>query len=250
MSFTNLDNGYVLVLSFARRATAVAMALVFLVLLLPGCSTANSLLGGNSRKTAVAEIAWDFAENSVLIEIQADSQLNQHQGEAHTLLLGVYQMEDAAPFYKLVADSAALARGLESGKGGDGFVQFSRYVVVPGQRTILSVDRAQKSKFVGIAAGFYQMNAANSTRLFEVPLTVASEGLVTTTYKAAPAVLALRLGLGAAGITSAQRLNQGPIRKARFEPVPLDGGGKEVDLILKDLKQAADIGTAIRKLDK
>ncbi len=249
MRFTTFDSGCKLGLSFPRHNLLIGF-LIVLAGMLSGCSAANSLLGGNSRKTAIAEIGWDYAENGILIEIQADARLNQFQGEAHTLLLGVYQMDDAAPFFKLTADSSALARGLESGKGGDGFIQFSRYVVVPGQRTILSLDRAQKAKFVGIAAGFYQMDAAGSARLFEIPLTVVSEGLVTTTYQAAPAVLALRLGLGSAGITSAQRLNHSPTQRGKLEPVPLDGGGKELELILKDLKQASDFGSVIRKLDK
>lgn len=215
-----------------------------------GCAAANSLLGGNTRKTAVAEIAWDFAENAILIELEADPRLNDHAGEAHTLVLGVYQMEDSATFYKLVADTAVLAKGLESGKGGDGFVQFVRYVVTPGQRTILSAARAQKAKFVGIVAGYYQMNAATSTRLFEVPLTVISDGLVTTTYKAAPATLVVRLNLGADGVVNAQRLNLDPTLKKTTAAVPLDGGGKELKVTAQEIKRAADMGSTIRKLDK
>ncbi|MES2509500.1 MAG: type VI secretion system lipoprotein TssJ [Pseudomonadota bacterium] len=217
---------------------------------LSGCAAANSLMGGNSRKEAVAEISWDFAENGVLIEIEADPRLNQYDGEAHTLLLGVYQMEDSAAFYKLAADPALLGKALETGKGGDAFVQFVRYVVTPGQRIIFAMDRAQKAKFVGISAGYYQMDAAKSTRLFQIPLTVESDGMVTTTWKAAPATLALRLNLGADGVVNAQRLNHDPAAKPKLEAVPLDGGGKELKLTVEDAKNAINMGSALRKLDK
>lgn len=232
------------------RVVMACVGVCLIMAFLQGCAAANALMGGNSRKEAVAQIAWDFAENAVLIELEADPRLNEQGGEAHTLVLGVYQMEDSAAFYKLVADAPLLAKGLESGKGGDGFVQFTRYVVTPGQRTILSAARAQKAKFVGIVAGYYQMDAAKSARLFEVPLTVVSDGLVTTTYKAAPATLVLRLNLGADSVVNAQRLNLDPTEKKAAAVVPLDGGGKELKVTAQEVKRAVDLGSSLRKLDK
>ncbi len=229
---------------------AMYAGLMVLMLFLAGCSTANSLLGGNSRKEAVGEIAWGFAENAVLIQLEADARLNEFSGEAHTLVLGIYQMEDSAAFYKLAADSGLLAKALETGKGGDGFVNFVRYVVRPGQRSIMTVDRAQKTKFVGLVAGYYQMDASKSARLFEIPLTVASEGLISTTWKAAPAVLALRLNLGPTGVVNAQRLNQDVAVNPKLEAIPLDGGGKALKLGADDIKRALDAGDAVKRLDK
>jgi type VI secretion system VasD/TssJ family lipoprotein len=250
MKLTKITGVYQLNLPRIMRWMAGGLAACGLVISLAGCAAANSLMGGNSRKEAVAEISWDYAENAVLIELEADPRLNQYDGEAHTLLLGVYQMEDSAAFYKLVADPVLLGKALETGKGGDAFVQFVRYVVTPGQRTILAVDRAQKAKFVGIAAGYYQMDAAKSTRLFQVPLTVESDGTISKTYKAAPALLALRLNLGADSVVNAQRLNHDPAAKPRLEAVPLDGGGKEMKLTADDVKNAVNIGNTVRKLDK
>lgn len=232
------------------RGVAGCAGVGLVVTALIGCTAANALLGGNSRKEAVAEIAWDFAENAVLIELEADARLNGYAGEAHTLVLGVYQMEDSAAFYKLAADPSLMSKALETGKGGDGFVQFVRYIVTPGQRVILSAARAQKAKFVGIVAGYYQMDAASSTRLFEVPLTIASDGLVSKTYKAAPATLVLRLNLGAEGVVNAQRLNHDPTEKKTLATVPLDGGGKELKLTADEIKRTIDIGSTVRKLDK
>ena len=230
----------------ACLALAVAMAAA----VLGGCATANSMMGGNTRKEAVAEIAWNFARNAILLEVEADPRLNEYSGEAHTLVLGVYQMEDSAAFYKLIADAALVGKSLESGKGGEGFVHFARYVVAPGQHTILQLDRAQKAKFVGIAAGYYQMDAARSARLFEVPLTIASEGMVSTTYKAAPATLVVRLNFGPDELLNAERLNRDPAGAKASEAVPLDGGGREIKLTPDTLKDAINVNSAVKKLDK
>jgi len=231
------------------RVAGACLALAVLAPALEGCATANSMMGGNTRKEAVAEIAWNFARNAILVEVEADPRLNEYSGEAHTLVLGVYQMEDSAAFYKLIADAALVGKSLESGKGGEGFVHFARYVVAPGQHTILQLDRAQKAKFVGIAAGYYQMDAARSARLFEVPLTIASEGMVSTTYKAAPATLAVRLNFGPEELLNAERLNREAGAKTS-EAVPLDGGGREIKLTPDTVKDAMNVNSAVKKLDK
>jgi type VI secretion system VasD/TssJ family lipoprotein len=213
-----------------------------------GCAAANSALGGNSRKDAVAEIAWEFAKDGLMIEVAAEPNLNQYRNEAHTLLLGVYQMEDSAAFYKMIADPAALAQSLGGGKGNDAFVQFTRYVVVPGQHSILILDRAQKAKFIGVVAGYYQMSGPTSARLFEVPLTISSEGLVSKTWKAAPAQLAARMSFGADGILNAERLNYDPSEKKMQEAVPLDGGGKEIKLTADGIQSAAQAAKSLKKI--
>lgn len=232
------------------RPLTACLATVALTAVLSGCVAANSLLGGNTRKEALAEITWDFADNAILIELQADVRLNDYAGEAHTLVLGIYQMEDSAAFYKLAADTTMLSQALESGKSGQGFLQFVRYVVTPGQRSVLTASRVQKAKFIGVVAGYYQMSAVKSTRLFEVPLTIASDGLLSKTYKAAPATLVVRLNLGSESVISAQRLNHDLTEKKTFASVPLDGGGKELKLTPADVQRVLDVDSVVKKLDK
>jgi type VI secretion system VasD/TssJ family lipoprotein len=234
----------------AWRVAGACLAAGMAASALSGCATANSLMGGNTRKEAVAEIAWEFGRNAILVEVEADNRLNEYGGEAHTLVLGVYQMEDSAAFYKLIADTALVGKSLESGKGGEGFVHFARYVVAPGQHSILQLDRAQKAKFVGVTAGYYQMEAARSARLFEVPLTVESEGMVSKTYKAAPATLAVRLNFGPDELLNAERLNRDPAGKKASEAVPLDGGGREIKLTPDSLNDAMNAASTVKKLDK
>lgn len=231
------------------KLLACGLGTCLILAALLGCSTANSLLGGNSRKEAVAEISWEFAKNAVQIEIEADGRLNEYDGQAHTLLLGVYQMEDSAPFYKLAADSLLLAKSFEPSSGSGAFIQFDRYVISPGQRTIITLNRAQKTKFAAIAAGYYGLDAS-ATRLFQVPVSVVSNGWLTKTYKAVPAPLTLRLNLGARGIINAQRLNQDPAAKPTFETVPLDGGGKELSVVVQDIQNGINASSAALKLDK
>lgn len=223
------------------------LLLVFFVL--SGCAAANSAMGGNERKSALAEVEWSYAKDGVLLEISADHLLNQYAGEPHTVVLGIYQMEDAALFYKLIASTDLLSKSLASNLGNDGFLQFTRYVVEPGKRAILVMDRAQKSKFLGVAAGYYHMGASRSARLFEIPLSVASSGLVAKTWKAEPVQLAVRLALGADGIINAERLNYDPSEKKKQQAVPLDGGGKEILLGTAESSVAIQGALGLKKIE-
>ena len=209
------------------------MLCMLAVLWLQGCAAANSAMGGNTAKQARAEVGWETGKDGVLIEITSATDLNVYQNLPHTLLLTVLQMTDAAAFHKLVGDPQQLARALESGQAGTGFVQLSRYVVSPGRRTLLALDRAQQSRYVGLVAGYYQLDAQGNARLFEVPLAVSSTGWFSTTYSAEPVPLAVRLELGAQGIVAASRLNLYPVPKKDLAWVPLDGGGREIDLAPK-----------------
>lgn len=199
---------------------------------LTGCTAANSALGGNTRKSAIAEARWQYAKDALVLELAADTRLNEYDDEAHTLLLGVYQMADPAQFYKLMANPEALAKTLENGNAGNGFVDFSRHVIVPGQHTVLSLDRAQDARFVGISAGYYHITPKRITRLFPIPLQVDSTGWLGRTYTAAPSVLRLRLQLGAEGIIGAERLQPvpGDVAGSTSTSLSPDRDGNEISL--------------------
>ena len=214
------------------------------VVLLQGCAAANSAMGGNTVKQARAEVAWDGGKDGVLLEITAATDLNLYQNLPHTLLLTVFQMSDSAAFQKLVADPQQMARALETGQAGPAFLQLSRYVVSPGRRTLLALDRVQQGRYVGIVAGYYQLDAEGTARLFEVPLSVDSKGWFSTTYSAEPVQLAVRLQLGAQSIVDARSLNTYPVPKKDMAWIPLDGGGREIDLAPK----TGDADPAARKL--
>jgi type VI secretion system VasD/TssJ family lipoprotein len=226
----------------------LVVATMVVTALLAGC--ASQPPAPSPRKQAIAEVKWDFEKNAISVEINADERLNDFENEAHTLLLGVYQLADPAAFYKLSADSDAMASSLERGTAGDGFIDLQRFVVTPGGQAVVNVDRAQKAKYVGLVAGYYRMDAPRAARLFEIPLTIDTKGVFTTTYAAAPATLALRLKLGPKSFVNAERLNHVPGEKPAVEPVPLDGGGKQLNLSSDDAKASLKENGSVYRLSE
>lgn len=225
---------------------AAFLPCVAAMVLLAGCGG-----GGGpdaSRKQVMANVNWEFAKDAVMVEVSAAPNLNEYAGQSHTLLLGVYQMADPAPFYKMLAAPGLLAQSLSSQKGGDAYVQFTRYVVAPGQHSILILDRAQKAKYIGLVAGYYKLSGATSARLFEIPLSVSGEGWLTTTWSAAPMTLAVRMNFGADGILNADKLNHDPSAKQIQQAVPLDGGGKEIKLTNESIQDAVQQHQTLQKI--
>lgn len=222
-----------------------ALSLVFL--LLQGCSSVNSAMGGNTQKEAKAEVSWDYARNAIQIELVANADMNSYFNQPHTLVLGVFQLEDSKAFLQMLGDPKTLTAMLASGTPSKDILQMDRFVVTPDKRTILDLDRVQDAKFVGIVAGYYHFDAAEAARLFRIPLNIQTEGLVTTTYKATPANLAVRLFLGRQRIVNAQSLTFDPEKKPTVESIPLDVTNPEIEITDKSLKDAdASSGAAMK----
>lgn len=216
--------------------------------LIQGCSSVNSVLGGNTQKEAKAEVSWDFKQNGIQVELVASPDMNAYFNNAHTLVLGVFQLEDAKPFMQLLGNPKNLTSMLASGNPDKDILHLDRYIVSPDKRTILDIDRVQGAKYVGFVAGYYTFDAPAASRLFRIPLNVSTEGMVSTTYTAEPANLALRLYLGRQRIMNAQSLTFDPDKKPNVETIPLESPDPEIKLDDKALGEANEAAGAARKL--
>lgn len=196
----------------ALAATAATAAIAALA----GCAATNAAMGGNTSQAAQAGAAWDYGPDGVILDLVADPALNMYAGQSHTVLLGVYQLPDAAPFRQKMTDPAAAAQTLDSGTPDADVISLARYVIVPGKRAIIKLDRAQNAKYVGISVGYFRADA-RTMRVFKVPLAVDKKGWVSSTYKAAPAVLMLQLRLGVDGIIEAKAVDFDAARQSALE---------------------------------
>ena len=180
---------------------------IALLLILPGLGAcSSSMMGGVPASQAMGQADWAFAADAIHLLVQASPQLNMEQGQPHTLLLGVLQMKDSAPFFKLLAEPDALSMMMASDHAGDDFISLTRYLVVPGQTASVSLDRAQQAHFVALIAGYDQLGVKDSVRLFAIPLKLSSDGIVVKTWQASPDRLALQLTLGEHAILAADQV--------------------------------------------
>lgn len=218
------------------------------LVVLAGCS---SVTGGSTKEKqekAKAVVTWPYAKDAIKIELSSDVDLNFYANRSHTLVLGVLQFDDEKTFPKLLTKPTELAKFLATGNLPKGVLQFDRYVVKPDARILMQVDRVQNAQFVGVIAGYYQFDPARSARYFRIPLNMDSSGLVFKDYKAEPAILALRLALGAQRIANAQSLTHDPDAPVVKQEVSVNNDDLEIKLSPDVLKQTAEQASALIKL--
>jgi predicted component of type VI protein secretion system len=216
---------------------------------LSGCAWLNSTLGGNTPKEAKAEVEWPYEKDAILVDLVSDLTLNFYSNQSHTVVLGVFQLADQKAFVDLLAKPDAVMKVLVGGKASPEVVQFDRYVVNPGKKTTLKIDRVQGAKFVGFVAGYYQLKPVQAARLFRIPLNIETSGIVTTTYKAEPAILALRLFLGNDRIVNAEMLTYDFEKKVIKETVPLGAVKPEISLDSQVTQAKTSADAAVKLID-
>lgn len=231
---------------FTRRLSILAAAGCLAVL--QGCSTVNSAMGGNSQQEAKAEVSWDYGRDAIQVELVASADLNEYASQPHTVVLALFQLEDSKAFLQLVGDADNLRHMLVSGKSSGDILQMDRYIISPDKRTILTLDRVQDAKFLGAVVGYYQFDARGGARLFRIPLDIEKSGWVTTSYKAKPASLAVRLYLGRQRIVNAQSLTFDADKAPNVESIPLDTSDPEILITDHTVGIADESVGAARKL--
>jgi len=133
---------------------------------------------------------WEYEKSAIDLCIQSDPHLNHFQEKAHSLMVCIYHLRDLNGFNQLVDEQGGLSKLLECGRFDPGVAYVKRIVVQPNQAITESMDRTEGAKYVGIVAGYYDLQKGNAARSFQIPLSFFQN----------PKKLSLNLQLGSKGI--------------------------------------------------
>lgn len=217
----------------------------FLLLVVISLQACSSWFGGNDPKDAKTEVAWSYQKDGILLNLLTSNGLNWYDNQEHTIVLGVYQFSDEKTFIKLLASPNDIQKSLVDGQNIDGILQLDRYVLMPGKQSTVQLDRVQNTKFVGFIAGYYNLEPVAHTRYYQIPLNMSSEGIVFKTYKATPAILAVKLSLWNDRINDAEMLTYDAAKKAVLEAAPLKSKDPEIKITPEIINKAKDASEAI-----
>lgn len=158
------------------------------------------LLSGACAHKPDPEPSWGFGPKGIKISYKAVKLLNAFDDKPHALLMVVYQLSEANQFKKLAQYEDGLRQLLEA-KGTDpSFMATRKEYIEPGKQATLVMDRAEKARWVGIVAGYYNLEPDKVTALFEIPHTVETKGLIRRKRVAEVLPLEVTLILGEHGI--------------------------------------------------
>jgi type VI secretion system VasD/TssJ family lipoprotein len=139
---------------------------------------------------------WRFERNAVQVGFKAVPQLNFSDGIPHHLSVCLYQLRDPNAFNQLGNDVSGLYRLLECGVFDAGVASSKRLDIQPGGDLEVTLDRAEGARYIGIAAGYYQLEKARIIKLVEIPVVVKRKGLLWRKKYSRPAPLKLEISLG------------------------------------------------------
>lgn len=148
---------------------------------------------------------WNYEKDAVQISLQADPMLNMDDGKPHTLHICIYQLGDPNGFNHLSGYESGLYKLLSCTFFDSSVVASKHLFINPGEKTTLVLDRAEKARYVGIAAGYYKIEGDRILRLMEIPVIVESKGFFKRTKTQRPDSLKMDLILGPRQITVFKR---------------------------------------------
>ena len=123
-------------------------------------------------------VKWGYAPRALTLNLNADAELNSHEGFSHNLVLCIFQLSEPSVFEELAANEGGIRKLLACDRFDKSVVHYERRFVNPGSNATLSLDRAEGAQFMGVAAGYYDLQPGLVTRTWQFPLKVDQEGML------------------------------------------------------------------------
>lgn len=158
--------------------------------------------GSNKKQVDIPPTAepgapkWEFGSNAVTLRLRADNLLNSYENQPHTLVLCIYMLSDPNGFLDLAKNKEGVIKLLGCQRFSDTVVGMQRVVFQPGEVRTVQLDRAERTKYVALAAGYFDLVPDKATRLLPIPVDVATEGWIFKSKYQIPGKLDVYLFLG------------------------------------------------------
>lgn len=195
---------------------------------LPARAAANALLVlllsqlwscAGKQELTIEPDAWTFQEQALVLAVQPVHELNLHNGRAHALTVGVFQMADPNPFIGLAESRDGALMLLSAGKAADASIlDFERVTIQPGDRNFITLSRPETAQYVGVIFGYYDLVPATSVRLMQYPVVAKPQGIIKKSLvflqliadeaEAGPGRLWLRVNLGPRGLLEVKPITE------------------------------------------
>jgi type VI secretion system VasD/TssJ family lipoprotein len=141
---------------------------------------------------------YSFAKDAIKLRVKSDRQLNINENSPHTLVLCVYQVRDKSMFDQLSSNEDGIFQLLDCEPFHDSVTATKRLIIQPNQDLTFVMDRMEKTKNLGIAAGYFKLEKNRITRIFDIPVSIVSKS------EARVDPLNLSINLGAQQIVGAE----------------------------------------------
>ena len=161
---------------------------------LASCSSVHTETNPDSK--VQKKVHWSFEKKSVTLDISADLDLNLSDKRPHTLVIGIMELQDPNAFLPLIQDPDRAMETLAVGKKRAGILAMWRFIIPPGAHQLLTVDRMNHARYLGVIAGYADYSAKQDIVLRPLPVTVKRTGVIFRSHHYYPARTYASIWLG------------------------------------------------------
>jgi type VI secretion system VasD/TssJ family lipoprotein len=144
-------------------------------------------------KTIIPPNFGEYQPKAIQVYLKSDPKLHLYQGIPHTLVFCVYNLIDPNEFNQLLDEKGGLEKLCECTKFHPSVTNAKRFIIHPNKEYTEVLDRPANAKYVGVVAGYYQLQKENVTRQYPHPV-IEEKTWRTITQK--PGNLNINLYLG------------------------------------------------------
>lgn len=159
---------------------------------------------GAKKTDPPPEVNWDFKAGAVQITYQASPDLNEYNNSPHTMILMVYQLSEASDFKNYIQSPDGIKRLLNLYDPDErktvslkNLEELQRFVVSPGTKKTLTLDRVKDARWIGLVAGYFNSQPEFCSAALRIPVKRTKEGLIRKKISVEPADLHINIELDA-----------------------------------------------------
>lgn len=186
--------------------TKICIRLIVMLVLMGNVTGCNSSYSTEQqRQSAIEQASATFASDAINIDLIADPQLNAFNRVPNSCTVLIIQAERREQLDGLLNNPTLLRNLFARAGGSENILKLDSYVMMPGQRVTLHLDRVEQTRYVALIAGYYPLPNERHARVFSIPLELTSQGWWNKRWQANFIPINIEITLGEASIVRSNK---------------------------------------------
>ncbi len=143
---------------------------------------------------------WKYGENGIDIVYRATPDLNAQGNDPNALLLVIYQLKEINEFNRLAENKKGLQKLLEAKVFDESVMALKKKYIKPGGAGRVTLNRAEHTKFIGIIAGYNNLQPYRCVAVQDIQYETEKHGLFKVWKNTKISLLDISLTLGRDGM--------------------------------------------------
>lgn len=121
---------------------------------------------------------YRYKPEAIRLQIQADANLNLHEGKPHTLMICIYQLKRKTGFNYLAEEMDGRYKLLECQPFDNTVASAKRLIIHPGDSLNLLMDRLEGARHLALVAGYFLLQKKRMVRVVNFPVVTETQGFM------------------------------------------------------------------------